>query len=64
MALKLVVPLDMSPTAERALPLARQLAQQLSAEVVLISVVEVSLDLDDVVSTSEFKEDIARSIVI
>ena len=60
MALKLIVPLDMSQVAERALPLARVLAGQLAAEVVLISVVEVSSDLDDFVSTKEFREDIVR----
>jgi nucleotide-binding universal stress UspA family protein len=60
MALKLIVPLDMSHVAERALPLARTLAGQLAAEVVLISVVEVSSDLDDFVSTKEYKEDIVR----
>jgi nucleotide-binding universal stress UspA family protein len=60
MALRLIVPLDMSNVAERALPLARALAGQLAAEVVLISVVEVSSDLDDFVSTKEFKEDIVR----
>jgi nucleotide-binding universal stress UspA family protein len=60
MALKLIVPLDMSQVAERALPLARVLANQLGAEVVLISIVEVSSDLDEFVSTKEFKEDIVR----
>lgn len=50
----------MSETAERALPLARAVAAQLSARVMLISVIEVSSDLDDFVSTREFKEDVVR----
>ena len=60
MATTLIVPLDMSSTAERALPLAHKLARQLSANVVLISVIDVSPDLDDFVSTKEFKEDVVR----
>lgn len=60
MATTLIVPLDMSSTAERALPLAQALARQFSASVVLISVIEVSPDLDDFVGTKEFKEDVVR----
>lgn len=58
--LNIIVPLDMSETAERSLPLAQALAHQLSARVLLVSVIEVSSDLDDFVSTTEFKEDVVR----
>lgn len=57
---QIVVPLDMSAESESALPLARSLARQFSAQVVLISVIEVTPDLDDFVSTREFKEGVVR----
>jgi nucleotide-binding universal stress UspA family protein len=59
-ATQIIVPLDMSETAESALPFARTLATQLSAQVSLISVIEVSPDLEDFVDTREYQEDVVR----
>lgn len=60
MAYQIVVPLDMSEVSESSLPVARALASQLGATIALISVIEFSPDLDDFVSTREFREDIVR----
>ncbi len=51
MTTRLIVPLDLSATAEAALPLARRLAKQLNAEVTLVSILEVPSSFGHYVET-------------